>query len=393
LLTAGVYNKTTHKTYDIPTYDLHLNYVTPIAPILPTITTSVLPTPPMTTDPSEFYRHLNPIKTIPKFLKPHHRHPPHNFHEIGRFPHAPHKDTQGENMSVFTLADANSAMKFAQADSVLPVRISNSKAPILKSTDSNLLEPLKIPLYPEMPLHSHKYANFVPSDSNMHDMIQQLKVNPTNVAKPFTSPHVIDKKIHETMRKVPISNMDQFNYFLPIVDRKPSIPIPPADFRSTYNQIPAQPYFQPILPNTTGESALPRNKTIKSLNHVDEQRHHPHHSSRGKHVTILRNKDLKTLKPTDNSHLWTEETKTHLLTKAPNPYETVLLRPVPNAMTDIITNYDPNAKTPRIAEKTYSALDLERLLSQMEVESEVNRNLGRSADKSRDSGLTGQPLC
>ncbi|CAH0756156.1 unnamed protein product [Diatraea saccharalis] len=374
-------NKTTHKTFTMPILDI-MNYITPIAPILPTISTSVLPTPPMTTNPSEFYRHLNTIKVVPKFVKT----PTPTLNDIPKYSiNSLYKHNHGDNITVFALEDANVPVKNIYPDSSFTD--TNWNLPSLKSHDSIHVEPIKIPVHVDKIIqsHSHRHNSFVPSDSKMHDMIQQTAVHPSHEIQSSDIPKAVYKNDHEKIIKVPISEMEHFNYFVPIMERKPEIlsyindefrPTPRiASLKST------QSLFKPIVENETTPSS---SKSMQRPHTYDSIAREPIQVSRSKHVTILRNKDLKSLKAAENNQLWTETTKTHLLTKAPNPYETVLLRAVPNAKIDILSNYDRESKSPRIAEKTYSTLDLEHLLSQMEVESEVNRNLGRSADKSRD---------
>ncbi|XP_063831692.1 putative epidermal cell surface receptor [Ostrinia nubilalis] len=373
---AASSNATNFPKYRMQTIDdMPFKYVTPIAPLLPTVSTSVLPTPPITTDPTEFYRHLSPIKTFPKFLKP----PAPMFNDISKYSiEAPRKSSHGDNITVFTLEDVESPFKIIHPDPSLTSNnnhwIPNDQA---LTPNQMLLEPIKVPLNLAQTIQPSKqnYNNFVLSDHKMHDHIQNSKIHP------------VDETKYEPFRKVPISKVDRFNYFLPSYDKKPSMaPYKTVEPKTTTAPFyPTKTFFEPIQNQTTdGE---PSKEFPNLSSHSSNARDHPYHSSRGKHVTILRTKDLKT-RPSENN-LWSQDTKTHVLTKAPNPYETVLLRPVPNVRTEVTSNYNHNAKIPRIAEKTYSALDLEHLLSQMEVESEVNRNLGRSADRNRDGTAAG----
>lgn len=400
-ITAGT-NASTFPTFQMPTFgDSSMNYVTPIAPILPTITPTTLPSL-ITTDPNEFYRHLSPIKTFPKFLKP----PPPTLNNIPKYASESQHKPEGDNITVYTLNDPGSPYKIIQPDPSL-TSINDWQTRIHKPSNSIILEPLKIPLNvdhilrpPISPMHavnppSHiaghpisNYKSFVPSDSKMHDLFQNSKIYPENEIKPMASLNAKMKQNYEPVRKVPISKLEHFNYFLPVYDRKS-----PNSFKTKESVITPPPittvtFFEPVR----NRSALPLPpQENPNLNSYHTAREHSLHGSRGKHVTILRTKDLvKNTRPNDDNALWTQDTKTHVLTKAPNPYETVLLRPVPNVRTELSSKAINIAKNPRIAEKTYSALDLEHLLSQMEVESEVNRNLGRSADKNLDASVQGQ---
>lgn len=369
---------------------MSFNYVTPISPLLPTISTSVLPTPPITTDPTEFYRHLSPIKTFPKFLKP--QAPV--FNDIPKYSvETPRKPSNGENITVFTLEDVDSPFKIIHPD---PSLTSNNNQWIpsnqnQKPSNPILLEPIELPINVAHVVQppKYKFSNFVLNDNKMHDMIQHSKVHSVPDSKSQSPSNAMIKSIHEPFRKIPISKVEHFNYFLPSYDKKTSM----APFKTTSELkttplpfFPTKAFFEPIQNQTTDGEASKEFPNLSSQQ--SNVREHPFHGSRGKHVTILRNKDLLT-RPNDNI-LWSEDTKTHVLTKAPNPYETVLLRPVPSVRAEVTSNYNHNTKIPRVADKIYSALDLEHLLSQMEVESEVNRNLGRSADRNRDATAAGQ---
>lgn len=392
-LTAASSNTTNFPKYRMQTINDMPNYVTPIAPLLPTVSTSVLPTPPITTDPSEFYRHLSPIKTFPKFLKP----SAPVFNDIPKYSIATARHPpplHGDNITVFTLDDVDSPFKIIQPDPSLTSNNNNQWVPHdQKPLYPILLEPIKIPLNGGhvMQPPKQKYSNFVLSDQKMHN-IQHSKVPQVAMTKSPSHSNILGKTLqdHEPFRKVPPSKVDSYNYFVPSYDKKYSM----SPFKTTsepkttpFPLYPTKTYFEPIQNETTDGQP---SKEFSNLNsHQSNARDQNHfHGHRGKHVTILKTKDLKT-RPIDNI-LWNQETKLHVLTKAPNPYETVLLRPVPNARAELPSNHNPNAKNPRIAEKTYTTLDLEHLLSQMEVESEVNRNLGRSADKNRDGTAAGQ---
>lgn len=372
----------------MPTFDdTALNYVTPIAPILPSVTPSAMATRPITTDPNEFYRHLSPIKTFPKFLKP----PPPMFNDIPKYSAENQRKPQAENITVFTMEDPESPFKIIHPDPSLSGN-NNNWQPENKKSNDFVLTPINIPPSVSYPKSrpSQKYNDFVLSDHQMHDMIQHFRIIPPDVRTvPPSSNVIITKPSYEPVRKIPTSKVDHFNYFLPTYDRKPSTnsfllkePSPDPETKTSPAPLSTVTFFEPLQINSTAQKPK---EVVPNPYHV--VRDHSLHGSRGKHVTILRTKDLtvKNQRPNDNTVMWVQDAKTHVLTKAPNPYETVLLRPIPNAMTQVASKNTLNSKIPRIAEKTYSALDLEHLLTQMEVESEVNRNLGRSADKIPDA--------
>lgn len=388
LLPAEDTNGTTLQTNFMQTREF--NFVTPVAPILPTMATSVLPTPPITTDSTDFYRHLHPVKTYSKIFKTSptsfSEHPKYSVEQSDSLKMPP----RGENVTVFTLDDIDSPFKTIQPDLSLSNQNQNWEPPRPK---------INIPSSPDYFHHFHpktKSHPFVLSDNRMHDIIvnQQSSHNKNKQqanAMQINSLHSHDgynmKQYHESPKKISMSDLEDMNLFLPAY--KPNPNILTADSRRTETQTesmvtkPSHSFFRPTpyMQNSNNRSSVP--KVIQ--NTVSYKNRHPEeqniHTSYGKQMTVLKNKDLNAFRPMHNNEGIWRNSEPHVLIKAPNPYETVLLRPVsPDP------NYNLNAKTPLSS----SPLDLDHLVSQMEMESEVNRNLGRSADKMGDSVTAGQ---
>lgn len=390
LLAAEDTNETTLQTSSMP-----FNYVTPVAPILPTMATSVLPSPPITTDSTDFYRHLHPVKTYAKIFKT----SPITFSDIPKYSVEPKTHPKGQNVTVFTLDDIDSPFKTIHPDLSLSNQNLNWEPPRPKigvTASSDYIQKPSFDFHPKK--HSH---SFVLSDNRMHDIIanQQPNLNYNNKqqgnAMQINSLHSYDgynmKQYNESPKKMSMADLENLNYFLPAFSSK----IPTTVSRKLETQTepiiskPSHSFFQPALqmqdPNNRSSIQI-RPKVMQ--NSLSYKNRHPEeqnvHSSYGKQMTVLRNKDLNVIRPANNNNkgIW-HDTKAHVLIKAPNPYETVLLRPISHPD----PNYQRNSKTPLASG---SPLDLEHLVSQMEMESEVNRPLGRSADKMGDSAPAGQ---
>lgn len=388
LLAAG--NGSSFQTYSMPILGEVMNYVTPVALDVPTLA-PVIPTPPMTTNPADFYRHLSPVKSLPKYLKTVFPVPitPVPQYAVEIPPNSP--QPQGDNITVFTLDDIDA-----------PFKTIHPEPPLMGSHDNNWQVQHRKPEPPKLTdpfrkshtsfnqaSHSHpeKHLNLITADNKMHEFFIRPSVTQRLPPPPVESQKIPIKSVYEPVRKIPISKIDNnnLNYFLPSVDRRP---IPESSFsnhriESKSNDNPQAPkhllnLFEPVLNNKSAEYHVPR--VILPQSNTRDQ------SVFRKHVTILKTKDMKIQKPTEMYHdvMWDEDTKAHVLTKEPNPYETVLLRPVSNSK-DVGSSYNRNVKSAHVAGKTYTTLDLEHLLNQMEVESVVNKNLGRSADKGQDT--------
>lgn len=103
-----------------------------------------------------------------------------------------------------------------------------------------------------------------------------------------------------------------------------------------------------------------------------------------KHVTILKPKDIYTR--TDNREynlLLTNDSKIHILMKDPNPYEAVILR-FPHTVTQAYAR-SPKSKPG----KFISQINMEHLLKEMEMGSEINKKSQRSMNR-RKGELRGQ---
>lgn len=239
--------------------------------------------------------------------------------------------------------------------------------------------------------HSHpeKHINLAFANSKIHDIFHL----PRTTSKPI--PNTIElpmpfPALHESIRKVPMSSVDHFDLFLPNHEKKYQPKAYYPNYSEMQPKIVSEPtkisFFQPQLNNrtnyllhTTPNSIINNNFAVQSL-----------HSPRGKQVTVLRSKDLKaTTSIYGEDSLWSQGSNTHVLSKQPNPYETVLLRAIPSPTNDVRTVPNPKYNSPQVIspQKKYSTVNLEHLLSQMEVESEVNRNLGRSADKNQEARI------
>ncbi|XP_026489641.2 putative epidermal cell surface receptor isoform X3 [Vanessa tameamea] len=378
---AGNMNTSTFQTYAKPTYEQTvMNYVTPVVPAIPAVTTSYLPTPPRTT---ELYRRLSPIKSnFPIFFKtivPHISHNDNFTYVSEKLPN----HILGNNITVFTPEDIDSPFKTIQPEPPSVTinddsdETSHSKSPVLsnhyKNTHlSNTVSMSTLNSVNQNPL------NIIISDGKLLDVIQNVRNSNSGQLNVSNDHDLFIKQIYDnhSVKKVSQSQINHLNYFLPSHDKKTN-----------------QAYFEPKVKirNKTIDRYTPQDPLTIPSNQKDHLNHIIHNSLE-KHVTHMTYKDLKTSETSDfESPLWRKHTENHLLTKEPNPYETVLLRILPNAKPEKKLAFDtPSKSIPRVPTKTYSSLDLEHILNQMELESEVNRNLGRSADKSRGTIALGQ---
>lgn len=391
LLTAGNMNASVFQSYAMPTHvQTIMNYVTPV-PIISTTTTSYLPIP---TELTEYYSRLSSIKSnLPIFFKtqiPHIGHNNSSTYLIDKLPN----HTVGDNITVFTPEDIDSPFKTIQPEPPLVINnvdwsTSHSNSPILSNHFKNLQLITPAPIS-NIDFERHKPLNIITSDGKLHDVFHNFKDGVNGKINILNSHDSFVKHINDnpSVKNVPLSQIHNLNYFLPTNGKeqmKNSGFINKDSYKSTQN------YFQPKVQTnkiiTHFNSQGPQNIYSKQINNLN----HDFHNIPEKLTTVMKTKDLKTAGTNDYlSTLWRKNTEKHLLNKEPNPYETVLLR-VPNTQSEIKSTFVPSAKDiPRISTKTYSTLDLERLLNNMELETEVNRNLGRSADKSRGTVALGQ---
>lgn len=397
LLAAG--NESAYETYGAQNDHEIMNYVTPVAPIMPTIL-PVLPTPPLTTDSIDFYRHLSPVKSYPKYIKT--VFPP-TISSKFDYESTARPEGQGDNITVFTLDDVDTPFKTIQAEHSL---VNNNNWEPQNKPDTSKADSFRKSQTSYQSQYSDKHNNIISNENNIPDYFHS-PVSLTESPQQSGAEMGNQKYNYEPVRKVPISQIDNLNYFLPAADRpKPKVdnsyhkyqinaPLKPNNIPEPIHamqpqtvqpvhsipSMPQQMFFQPLIANQTNDYHVPRVLLPQPPSNQNIVRDKP---VLRKQVTILKTKDMKTPKTSDlyNGDLWRDESKAHVLTKLPNPYETVLLRAVPNAKIHMASRY--NSKLPHMAGKPYTTLDLEHLLNQMEVESVVNKNLGRSADKGED---------
>lgn len=341
-----------------------VNYVTPVASLLPTTVTTVK-IPSITTDATDFYRHLHPVKTYHKYIKT--VVPVSVINEPQNYVlDTPQIPSQGDNITVFTLDDIETPFKTLQPESSVNGFpgdwVVRQKIQMDPSPPENLQKMHKTSIHFNKTPHvtfSDNRPPYVAHGSNMVTA-SSISLNHQDMTRGY----------QESPGKMSMSKGDNLNLFMPAYEARPLAPKTHQSQPKTNLEPKILSYFAPAQ-NLSG-SNMPPSLISKPL-----YKKHPKDSpARGKELTILRNKEFNSGRMTDHrGHaLWDKETKGHVLIKAPNPYETVLLRPVSKG---IPPSYIGKAK----ALQSQSPLDLEHLVNQMEVESEVNRNLERSADK------------
>ncbi|CAH2264159.1 jg8112 [Pararge aegeria aegeria] len=402
---AGNMNASNFQTYRLPSHkptvsQVVVNYVTPVTPVIPPITNYLLPTPAMTAD-NNFHRHLSPpmkdFPKVPETLRPMAVYNDTFKSELDR----PSKQFMGNNITVFTPEDIDSPFKTIHPEPPMvnnnfdwEIKSSHSKGPVLSNHFKNIHSSLAhdINIYQSQPLNK--------PDGKLHGFIQESKYNlNTNEMKSMTSnsPQQFFKQMYSspTVKKVPVSQQNNINYFLPVYDKNSHVHVPfqLGDTKSD-DEIPKlnQPYFDPNIHKKFNNDYTTINLRNKMLPSSIDYPNPKSHTSLGKHVTIMQNKEsIAGLRTDIKSSMWRKDLDTHLLTKEPNPYETVLHKVSSNPKAELHSLFNPIMKeVPKTPIKTYSSLDLEHLLNQMELESEVNRNTGRSADKSHGTSAAGQ---
>nr|XP_037876204.1 putative epidermal cell surface receptor isoform X1 [Bombyx mori] len=383
---------TTKQSHSMPTFiGPDQNYVTRISPSSPTLS-PILPTPPLTTDPIDFYRHLSPVKSFPKVLKTFNPIP--LTSSVPKYYVTPSNYVPNDNITVFTLDDMESPLKIIHADTPFVTSNVDWKLSPPEPNKFELLDPITkstyhAKSYQKSPLYKDK-PHFIVSDDKFHNLLQSTGTESKDIHF-YPDSLNLDYHVHEPVKKVPISQLPNLDLFLPNHDHSKGptkIPLTIHSYNSEQNKIFSHPkqatpsYFEPTRVNISSTYSANSNPPFLFNTKTDASLRNTR-----KHVTMLKTKDIHTLKPNNNvltKGLWTPDQNTHLLTKSPNPYETVLLRAVPNVKMDTKSTLTGNEKISQPLGKKYTSLDLEHLLGQMEVESEVNRNLGRSADKSQD---------
>lgn len=369
MLTVGSANTSTFQTqtFKIPIEGDQIDHVTRLPPEYPSEVTPVLPTPPLAIDAMDFYKKKVPSKSFPKVLKT----VTQGVLTSEKTTLQSDEYTPGDNITVFTLDDIES-----------PFKTIHAQPPLVSHRESWNLKPVtsKVPSYSAIlpkthtsvshTTHTHPEKELnIKSPHPKVNVVTRTRVLSHDSKNSWGALHVPLKPLPEAMRKVPMSSVDNFNYFLPTHDKRlPTFPYPRTDLSlpriTTHTPLT---YFEPKYYNRS-DHILIRSSTESTISY------RPHPNS-GKHVTVLKSKDLRPLK---ESGIWVQDTKTHVLNKLPNPYESVL-------MNAVISRKGHTAKSKHKTinpKKSPSTINLEHLLSQMELESEVNRNLGRSADQS-----------
>ncbi|CAK1552323.1 unnamed protein product [Leptosia nina] len=351
---AGNMNTSTFQKHKTTSISSKMNLVTPIILTTPSF---VLPMPSYTTEAMnfkkfhsgnlDFFKHLRPVKTsIPKYLKS----------LVPAIPNYSNKELDDHisqektNITVFTPYDISSPFKTINPDLVLNNEVDQNRLKTSQVTSTKLLHSAKV-----VASHDRSSAR---KEKQKKDDITHGDTNKRNQYK-------IINDNQNTAR-----DEKHINFFIPAYDRNfaiddksNNIMSSPDPKKTLFESINATQIDIPIDHNS------PPNESI--IDHVAQ-------NNQGKHVTVLRTKDLQAIKSNSVQTPWKPEIK-HLLLKAPNPYETVLLRPIPNTRLLSASN---GPILPKLGSK-YSTLDLENILSQMEIETDVNRNLGRSAEKNR----------
>ncbi|CAH2094377.1 unnamed protein product [Euphydryas editha] len=392
---AGNTNASVFQTYAMPTHvQTIMNYVTPvpvtILPVMPIATNSYLPIP---TERTEFHNRLSLIKSNhPIFFKtliPQTGHNNSSNYLIDKLPN----HIVGDNITVFTPEDIDSPFKTIHPEPPLVTNnvdwtASHSKSPVLSNHFKNLQ--LSTPASkPNIDSKHHKPFNIIKSDGKLHEVFHNFKHGVDDKINTLNSHGSFVKQINDnpSVKKVPLSQIDNLKYFLPTNNKEIT---KNSGFNHNDLHKSTQNYFEPKMQINKVITNFTPQDPQKIVFNQNDNLNHVIYNTPEKH-TIMKTKDLKTAGTSDfKSSLWRENTEKHLLNKEPNPYETVLLR-VPNAQTEIKSTFVPTTNDiPRDRTKTYSTLDLERLLNNMELETEVNRNLGRSADKSRGTITLGQ---
>lgn len=366
------------------------NYVTPIAPLL-VATTRVIPAPTMSTPTLEFYKKnklINPISKIFRTTSGHITTNTHKYVDRANY-------SLDNNITEMALDGIDFPFKIIHAESSLGNDRENWSSQSEDKNKAVILEPLKkTHTSINQATHSHLEKKL-----NIHPPVKspQAKISHLFYNQEIQDLNGLDRKLnippYDPLRRIPITHLNHTNVFLPKRNKFTATENPNLNTVTNYPQL----LFQTVITTTPNSLFIPVNdykynhdynnlfKHIQSsINYdVNKIRHIPR-VTQIKQVNVLKNKEISPVKMITNDY-WNKGTKTHLLVKEPNPYETVLLRPSLNSGSDSSIR-----KLELTAGHKYSTLDLERLLSQMEVESEINKNLERSADNTKADAVAGQ---
>lgn len=350
----------------------------------PTVT-SVLLTPPTTTDVShDVHNNFNPIKTLtyPKIIKPMKSHPSsvisfNNNHLNSNLYNNMNFDTPKDNVEFNSQPHSKS-------------RLSNK---LNKNSEVNYFESNKQNMHAvqlnsnDERTHMMKNINRKPIDgtyitplnNNYNDGFPQ-KITLANPKIYKVGSVVNDEfKIDLTKHITSTHNNNQYENNINAENQQYL-----RDQKHEKPLLDEKHLFQPNLNKTI--FTMPHSNPVISPYTLSRKSNFREQNLRGtlaKHITILNAKNIPTKsQDTITFDPYLSGTKgNHVLTKEPNPYETVLLRAIDPSNKNS-KHFDKNNLS-RHKEKPYSALDLEHILSQIEIETELNRNLERSVQKAR----------
>lgn len=365
-----------------------VNYVTPVTPALPT--TTKLPHTTVTTKFTlDFHRNLN-AKTLPKhksFSTQIHK----EATKIAADVQYRRRIQQNNNSSTNIGSDVVTKVH-APKEHTIKVQLDHTK--------QVQPQPIQIPLNIVMNNGKFNHHNYKPKENYLGDLrvVDKSKHGHHYDYKPKAESPISDIDMHELINPSKRLNggitFNEKHYQLPLkVDGLEPEPYFLPEHNAYNNALkPAvgelyvlesKPHRVPIPLNQHQPYFTPNNKIRYSVNQ-EQGMDHPNkqlYLGRTKPSYQLRNKELNPIHPESHSREARPQApvknNNHVSVKLSNPYETVLLRPVERPGPIARKNINPQSMN--------SPLDVERLVHQMEVETEVNRNLERSADKSQDS--------
>lgn len=363
-----------------------INYVTPVTPALPTTTKISLST--VSTEPTiDFYRHLHPVKSILKHKPyPTLKDTTKYTVDVARFLQQPSNFSTSVNSDEDTkVPESNDHPMKIQLDHPMKVQIQPVPRPLHVAINNDKFSHYNYKSKAEYPAdirvvdnskHSHHYdykpkAEIPISDIDMHELI-----NPSKLLKGTNALSTFSEKHYQLPLK--IDDMEPEPYFVPAYNAYNNILKPAV---GELYVLESKPLNVPHSPTQRQQLFAPNNNRYKG--HQEKKTEHSTKQlllSQTKQYQTMRNKELYATHTEPRGHeVWHDDAvkeNAHVLMKAPNPYETVLLRPVDRSEPIMRKHMNPQSGN--------SPLDVEHLVNQMEVEAEVNRNLQRSADKSQN---------
>lgn len=370
------------QTTTLPT--VIINYVTPVTPALPTATKLYLSTV-STESTIDFYRHLHPVKSALKHkaylaLKDNTKYTA----EVVRLLQQPtNYSTSVDSDENTKVPESNDQpmkvqlefpMKVQPVQRPLQVALNNAKFSHYNykpkedySGNRRVVDHSKIN-------HQYDYkpkGEFPISDIDMHELI-----NPSKLLKDANTISTFSEKHYQL--PLNINDMEPEKYFVPAYNAYNNILKPAV---GELHVLESKPLIVPQLP-TQRQPYFAPNSNRYNVNQAPNTENPTQRLllSQKKPSHKLVNKELYAIRTEPRYHeAWHDDAiqdHAHVLMKAPNPYETVLLRPVARSESIARKHVNPQSGN--------SPLDVEHLVNQMEVEAEVNRNLERSADKSQN---------